>query len=282
MRNIILFIQRYYVFFSFLLLEIIAIGSYINFNYYQRVRYFSSANAVTGSFFSTVHDVKSYFGLKEVNQRLAEENALLRQQLAYSYYNDSLQSDTISSQIDSTKKQMFLYTVAEVINNSVNKKNNYITLDRGYKHGIITGMGVICDQGVVGVIVDVSENFSTVLSVLSIKTKITPKIEGNEYFGSFEWDGFTPDMAKLTQVNMHAPIKNGMKVVTSGFSPIYPENINIGTIEEFSREADDNFYDIKIKLSTNFSSLTKVYVVKNLYKEEIDSLERITSGTTDN
>lgn len=273
MRNLFLFIQRYYVFFVFLLLLVLSFFILISNNLYQRSAFINSSNAVTGELFSSVSDVRSYFQLKKENEALLEENARLKSLMRDAYYVDTVTAIQIN---DSIYKQRYAYIDAQVINNSVDKKYNYITLNRGAIHGVKKNQGVICKDGVVGVVVKVSDRFCTVMSVLNRKTSIPPKIDTLMYFGSVKWDGDAFDVAQLTDINQFAPIKEGQKVFTSGYSEHYPEGVLIGEIAEVSLKDANNFYDIQVKLSTNFTSLRSVYIIQNLFKEQILELEEET------
>lgn len=271
MRNLLLFFVRYHLLFLFLALQGISLYIYIQYNNYQRSVFYNSSNYVVGQFYQRVNNVKSYFNLRTVNNDLAEENARLRALLKESQYIDT---STFRLKEDTTLHQKYMYIDADVIRNTVNLKNNFITLNRGSVHGITEGMGVISSKGVVGKIHTVSANFCTVLSLLNPNTRIPPKIEGNDYFGTLTWDGDNPSFATLNEINMHAPVKEGQRVVTSGYSNIYPENIPIGTIEEKFVPPGENFYKIKVRLFTNFETLQKVYIIKNLLQAEQDTLEK--------
>lgn len=271
MRNLLLFIARYHLFFIFLLLQGISLFLIVQQNYYQRAVFVNTSNQVTGQFYQRVSDVKEYFSLRTVNDELAAENARLRAQLKESQYVDT---SKFGVKEDTTLHQKYTYIDADVIRNTVNFKNNYLTLNRGSKHGVIEGMGVISSEGVAGTVYKVSTNFCTVISLLNTNTRIPPKIEGNNYFGTLTWDGKDPRFASLTDISMHVPVKEGQRVVTSNYSKIYPENIPIGTIETKYVPPGENFYKIKVRLFTNFETLRKVYIVKNLLQAEQDTLER--------
>jgi len=279
MRNLFLFIQRFYVFFVFLLLLVLSFFILISNNLYQRAAFINSANSFAGELYTSVSDVRSYFQLKQENESLLAENAQLKSLMRDAYYVDTASAVVIN---DSVYKQRYSYIDAQVINNSVDKKYNYITLNRGAIHGVKKNQGVICNDGVVGVVVKVSDRFCTVMSVLNRKTSIPPKIDTLMYFGSVKWDGDAFAYAQLTDINRFAPIKAGQKVYTSGYSEHYPEGILIGDIDEVTLKEGSNFYDIQIKLSTNFTSLRSVYIVQNLFKEQILELEDETRMEDDN
>ncbi|HYG14319.1 MAG TPA: rod shape-determining protein MreC [Bacteroidia bacterium] len=270
MRNLLRFIARYHLFFTFLALEGIAFWIFMRHDHFQRSVFVNTSNQVTGQFYERVANVKEYFGLRQVNEELAKENARLLALLKESQYVDTSE---FTLKNDTALRQKYLYIDAEVIRNTVNLKNNYLTLNRGSNHGVMAGMGVISSNGVVGMVYMVSPNFCTVISLLNSNTRIPPKIEDNDYFGTLTWEGKDPRYATLNEINMHVPVKEGQRVVTSGYSKVYPENIPIGVIEEKYVPPGENFYKIKVKLFTNFEALRKVYIVNNLLQAEQDSLE---------
>lgn len=273
MRNLILFIWKYNFFFTFLLLEIVSFALVLNSNYYQRASFINSSNDVAANILKTSKNIKDYFTLREQNEILARENAILRTHSLVSF-SESI-SDTYVIN-DTTFKQKFTYTSCKVVNNSITRRNNYLTLNKGSKDGIKPDMAVITSIGVVGVVKDVSENFSTVMSVLHSKTVISCKIKKNSFFGPLNWHGGDYRYAYLNDIPTHASLKKGDTVTTSSYSLLFPENILVGTIESFERKSADFFYTVKIKLSTDFKKLSYVYVVNNLQKEEQEKLEEQT------
>lgn len=273
MRNLLLFLQRHYVFVSFLLLLSFSFFILINFNRYQRAAFIHSANLVTGNVYQVTSDISGYFNLKKENERLQQENSELKSIMRDMYYVDTISAIHVN---DSFYHQRYAYIPAKVINNSIDKKYNYLTLDKGSLHGVQRNQGVICSDGVVGVVVKVSERFSTVMSVLNRKTSIPPKVDSVVYYGSVKWDGGSYQTVQLTEINQFAPVQVGQKVFTSGYSGHYPENIPIGVIDRINLKEGSNFYDIDVKLSTDFSRLTSVYIVQNLFKEQILELEEET------
>jgi rod shape-determining protein MreC len=271
MRNLLLFLARFHLFFVFVALQIISFTLYIQHNHYQKAIFLSTSNEVTGNFFEGVSSVEEYFSLQSENQKLQQENAQLRALLQESQYIDTA---TFTLKTDTSLHQKYLYIPAEVVRNTTHLKNNYMTLNVGSRHGIKEDMGVISPQGVVGIVHKVSTNFCTVISLLNSYALIPPKIDSVLNNGSIKWDGKDARYAVLKDINMHVPLKEGMEIVTSNLSKVFPENIPIGTLEEAYVPQGENFYDTKVKLHTNFENLHKVYVVHNLYAAEQDTLER--------
>lgn len=269
MRNLWLFISKYNAFFLLIIFFIISLVLLIRNNDYQRASVWNSSNQIVGSAYKKVNEFSSYLILGKINDSLARENARLRNQLISSFRNDSLKQVTVR---DTNLIQQYTYTVAKVINNSVHQKNNYITINRGQKHGIKKGMGVISSTGVVGIILHVSENFATIRSLLHTETKISANVGGN--IGSLIWgeDNSDPRYAALKDIQSHLVIKKGARVSTSEFS-LFPENTNIGFVSRVGIPEGDNSLDIQVKLDTDFSRLQYVYVINNLLSREQLELE---------
>ncbi|HQS52576.1 MAG TPA: rod shape-determining protein MreC, partial [Daejeonella sp.] len=241
----------------------------INNNSYQRASVWNSSNQIVGTAYERVNEFSSYLVLGKTNDSLAAENARLRNLLKSSYYDDSVKQITVK---DSVLKQQYTYTVARVINNSVHQKNNYLTINRGSKHGIKKGMGVIASSGVVGIILNVSENFSTVRSLLHTETKISASVDGN--IGSLVWGegNYDSRFALLKDIQSHLTIKKGARVITSEFS-LFPPGTNIGSVSESDTRDGNSALNIKVKLDTDFAKLQYVYVIINLLSEEQLNLE---------
>lgn len=269
MRNLWLFISKYNAFFLLIIFFIISLILLIKNNNYQRASVWNSSNQIVGTAYEKVNEFSSYLILGKINDSLALENARLRNQLASSFRDDSLKQVVVR---DTNLIQQYTYTVAKVINNSVHQKNNYITINRGQKHGIKKGMGVISPTGVIGIIMNVSENFATIRSLLHTETKISANVSGN--IGSLVWgeDNFDPRYATLKDIQSHLVIKKGARVSTSEFS-LFPENTNIGVVSKIGTRNGDNSLEIQVKLDTDFSKLQYVYVINNLLSNEQLELE---------
>src|SRR5665648_18749 len=270
MRSLFRFLLRNYFLMMFLALEAISLVLIVSFNNYQRVTFFNSSNDLTGTVYEKFSTMEDYFSLGRTNARLAAENSSLRKQL---YMMKMNQENYPVNPADTIEAPAYFFTSARVISNSVNKPYNYISLNKGSRQGINPDMGIICAGGVVGVITNVSPNYSTGLSLLNKRLSIPAKINKNNYFGSLVWDGEHFNTADLKEIPFHIIVNVGDTVVTSGFSSVFPEGIMIGTIKNFDVESGTNFYNIKVELSTNFKTLKYVEVVQNTKQTELMKLE---------
>ena len=233
----------------------------------------NASNATVAGVQEGVNYVKEYMHLKVYNEQLAKENAMLQNKLIASKYQYITEQNRV---IDSALKQEYSYITAKVINNSINKRNNYLTLDKGSANGIKPVMGVIIANGVVGIVKQVSPRFCTVMSILHKDTRISAKIKKNEFFGSLVWNGEDPQSATLREIDKTVPVKKGDTIVTTSFSSIYPSGIFVGIVEESELESGSNFHNIKVRLSTNFNNLNYVYIIDHLFKNEQRELEAAT------
>ena len=239
---------------------------------FQSTRILNSSNALSAETFRAVANTKEYLSLKEENLKLAKQNAgLLNVIRSHSY--ELIQIASIIRN-DTLYKQKYIYTAAKVLNNSCNLRSNYITLNIGSEQGITHDMAIINSEGIVGVIKDVSKNFSSALSILHKDVKVNCMLKKDGSYGPLSWekdDDYTS--ATITDIPIHAKIKAGDTVVTSALSSIFPEGISVGIVKSFERKSGDAFYTVKVNLSTNFKKLNHVYVIKNVFKAEQDSLE---------
>lgn len=275
MRNLIIFLWKHLFFILFLLFEGLSVFLIFENSNFHRANMINSANSVSGSILQTVLGAREYIHLRETNDALAIENAELRSKLASSFYVDSAGKSTIN---DSLHIQKYIFIAAKVINNSTNKRNNYLTIDKGSLHGLAPEMGVVNSDGVVGIVKDVSDHYATVISLLHKDSKISVKLKKNDYFGSLVWDGGSPSEGSLQYIPKHVILSKGDSIVTSSFSRIFPEGILCGVVTEFELNPGDNFYTAKIKLSVDFSNLTQIYLVDNLMKKEQIKLEEATEN----
>lgn len=271
MRSLFRFLLRNYFLMMFLALEAISFVLIVSFNNYQRVAFFNSSNNFAGAVYEKFSSIDDYFSLSRTNARLAADNASLRKQLQWRMMQ---QEQYPVNRPDTVEAPAYIFTSAKVISNSVNKQLNYITLNKGSRHGIKPDMGIIDASGIVGVITDVSPNYSTGLSLLNRRLSVPAKITKNNYFGSLVWDGENYNTADLREIPFHIIVNIGDTVVSSGYSNVFPEGIMIGTIKKFDVESGTNFYNIKVELSTNFKTLKYVEVVQNTKRTELKNIEK--------
>nr|ABD75768.1 putative rod shape-determining protein [uncultured bacterium] len=268
MRTLLRFFQNYSNLMLFLLLEAIAITLMVRSSSFQRSRLVGLNRQVSGYLYSKVDGAREYFSLRQVNESLTSENMLLRNRI--DQLSSRLDSTTIVSRVEEPYR--YYYLTARVVHNSVYKQYNYLTLDKGKKDGVFRDMGVISDQGLVGIVYESSNNFATVIPIINLDFRLSVKIKSNDYAGILQWEGGSPLYAMLTEIPFHVDIQEGDTIITSGFSSIFPEGIRVGEIEEFSLE-EGNFYDIRIRLFNDFQRLYHVNIIRNYRQEEQLNLE---------
>ncbi len=275
MRNLFTFLWRHNFFLLFILLEAIAITLTIQNNYYQKTSFINSTNTFMANILNINRNIYEYFSLKKNNNTLSEENAKLHSKSIKNFIN---LNNKIFYITDTLYRQKYQYISAKIISNSVNKRNNYITLNKGRDNGIKNGMAVISPNGIAGIVKDVSKHFSSVISVLHKQAKISAKIKKNGYTGTILWNGINYKIGTLKDIPTHVKLSTGDTVITSGYSSIFPEGILIGTIIDYKKEQGSNFYTIYLKFSEDYNKISYVYVINNLLKEEQKKLETISQN----
>ncbi|MEO9482795.1 MAG: rod shape-determining protein MreC [Ekhidna sp.] len=247
----------------FIGLEILSAWLLINFNNRYNASFLNSSNEAAASLTQTSNNISNYFQLTETNEQLMKENAKLQQEL----------------RMFQTEKYSYLDTVdqyrvigATVINNTFDRSTNFVTISAGRKDSVEVGMGVISSFGVVGQVKSVTNGFATIYSLLHPKLLVSSKIKRTETKCTVQWDQEAYDIAGLKYIPRHINLQKGDSIVTSGFNSVFPENILIGIVEELSLEEHMTFYEAKVKLATDFTSLHQVFVIKDLFKPEKDSL----------
>ncbi|MDP2174357.1 MAG: rod shape-determining protein MreC [Bacteroidota bacterium] len=272
MNSILKYLQLKLHVLLFVFLEILSIIIIVRNNVYQSSYYFNNTRQISAHLHELNSRIFDYFSLYKKNEDLVSENLSLRKHLKSNYV---IESKTIFEINDTVYKQRYKYIPAQIITNSTNRNNNYITLNKGRASGIEPGLGVFCPEGVVGIVERVSENYSIVVSLLSTsKFKLVPKISELSYTkGSLEWNGKDPNYLDFKGINKYELIKEGHHIVTSPYTKIFPENIPIGVVSSLSKNDADPFYKIKVKSDVNFGEIQVVYVVFDLFKKEIEQLE---------
>jgi len=286
MRRLLAFLFKYRGFIVFVLLEGLCVAFIANNDSYQQAALLNSANTVVAGVMEASNDVSSYFGLREANESLVMENARLRQSLSNMRVSAMPEQVFLSSAeriiADSSKvmtdsaevEQKYEFLPAKVINNSVRRAKNSITIDKGSRDGVEPGMGVISPRGVVGRVKYASERYAVVTSLLHTEMYISSVLQRTNELSTTQWDGRDPRHAKLLYVPRHVNVTAGDTIITSGYSGIFPKDILVGTVGEVQIEESSTFYDITVNLSTDFTSLSYVYVVQNNFLAEQDSLEQ--------
>lgn len=262
MYNLLVLLKKYSTTILFVLLELLCFLLIVNSLPFQNRKMVSVSNRIAGRWYRIVSNCSDYLHLKTQNDMLAEHNAMLMNQL------ENLSATTDSLIIS----DMYTFVPAHVIKNTIYETNNYIVIDKGEIDGIEPDMGVICDNGVVGKVVNVSNHFASIMSLLNSYSIVSCRFIDNQYVANVVWDNMNYRYGKVKDIPSHLIINKGDTLVTSGYSSMFPPDIIMGTIEEYDYDENEMFSSAKMKFSTNFSTLRHVYVVKNNYKSEIDSL----------
>lgn len=280
MRNLIAFLIKNSSWFVLIFLEIICFYFVFQYNSYQRSVYLNSSNEIVGRVYGISGNIISYFGLRDANEDLLLKNAYLQEKVSdLENYIHKLETDTLTTRAfirDSTiaDTKQYEYIIARVINKSVSRAENYITINKGRNDGITKEMGVISQQGIIGIVRAVSANYSVVQPVINPKTILSCKVKGSNIPGSLVWGQDDYRYVNLQDFPRYEKFEIGDTVITSGYSGIFPEGIMIGVVEDSKGQSDDNFLILKVRLSTDFSTLKDVLVVKNHNREEITELEK--------
>lgn len=265
MKNLLDFLARYNHWLLFIILEVASFVLLFQFNNYQGSVWFTSANAVSGKVFEWSASVEQFFALTKVNEALTQRNLLLEQQVRL--LADSLQQrDGDATLLQKQQLQLladYRLIPAKVVSNTVNRRDNFITIDKGAKDGVKKDMGVVCGNGVVGIVYLVSDHYSILLPALNSQSNISCTIKGRGYFGYLHWTGGATNLAYVDDIPRHAHFKLYDLVVTSGYSSVFPPGILVGKILHVYNSSDGLSYRLNVKLSTDFANLRDVCVIDN-------------------
>lgn len=275
MKNIFLFIKRYFVLICFLILQVICIIMLSNSSKTHEAFFASTANELTGPINKKYYGIKEYFSLKKINKQLNDENAQLRNLLKTNFevpdssvitQKDTLLKDTLN------QYRKYTYMPARVVGNTISSNTNYLMLERGSKQGVEKNMSVVSPQGVVGIVVEVSENYCRVMSLLHKNTRISAMLKKNKSMGDVEWNGEDPHFVTMRKVSKSANVIVGDTVVTSTYSSNFPSNIMIGKVVQVKPDVSTSFNNVTVKTATDFFNIQYVYIIKNIYYHEQEKL----------
>ena len=264
MKNLLEFLQRHYHWLIFVVFEVVSLVLLFQYNNYQSSVWFSSANAVTGKVYEWSSSVESFFSLKKVNESLTLRNFYLERQVTQllRLYGEATDGADATEKQELVPLSQYKLVPAKVITNEVDKLNNLMTIDKGEKDGVQTGMGVVCGKGIVGVVFQTSAHYAIVIPVLNGKSsRISCAIRGRGYFGVLRWYGGDAGYAFVEGVPRHARFKRGEWVETNGYSSIFPAGVLVGQIDEVYNSRDGLSYKLKVRLSTDFGKLRDVVVI---------------------
>ena len=278
MRNIFLFIRRYFTFLTFLLLQAVAIWFLFNYNRFHRAKGLGVANEITGFFNSRYNTAEDFFKMKEENRRLHSTNDSLMNLLSINFVkidtsvlqvSDSIPFDTMGHY------RRYLWREAQVMYNTVNFEKNYIQINKGSNQGIKDDMGVLSSDGsLVGKVVNVSPNFSQVMSMLHVQNRVDVYLKKVGSSGTISWDAKDPRFLLLSRIPRHDSIQKGDTVLTGAYSVSIPPNKLVGFVQEIIRDKASNFLTIKVRMAADFQDLQQVFVVENLqYDEQMKLLD---------
>ena len=269
MNTLLKVIIRFHFLLLFIILETISLSLYVADDISKKKVVFSSANMVAGLFHNVFNNWQSYLKLDKENENLRNENIQLKNKNQLFRKN---KKQYIEIKVDSVK---YSYKIGRVINNTVYKNKNYLTINKGQTDGIKKNFGVVGKDGIIGIVATASDNYSLIVSLLNERLSLSAKIKKNNFFGTIKWNTKDYRYVNLTEIPNHIQIGIGDTVVSSGFSAIFPEGINIGVISDINNNESNNFYDLKIKLLTDFKNVKNVYFIKNNRKQEQLNLESI-------
>mgnify|MGYP000459926421 CR=1 FL=1 len=272
MRKLLAILYSGRIFLLFVVLELMAFVWISNSRSFQRSKVLNSSNQISGRILNQSNEIRSYLHLKEENLRLAKENARLLQ--LDTNFQLSLDSGTVA--VNDSQFEVRYHTLqGQVINSSYLKTRNFMTLNRGVQHGIEPGMGVIASQGVVGRVEHVSQHFCTVTPLINPSFSASGRLKGSRFFGPVKWQNADYRFAHLTDIPRYAQLQKGDTVVTDAGSLLFPPGIHIGYVESYELQEDQNFFEVKLRLATDFSSLGHVYLVSDKMKMELQLLDSL-------
>lgn len=276
MRNIFLFIRRYFNLLFFLMLQVFSVYLIVHYSRYHKAMFGNFMNEITGKVNEKYSKVENYFQLRKTNDSLMAANEALYNKLREDFDIPDSSSKTVidTLRVDSLiQYRKYEYLKAKVVSNSVVSQNNFIVLGRGSSGRLKEGMGVIDpNNGVVGIITDVSKNYAVVMSLLHTDSHISGKLLHGGETGTLSWDGKTPNILTLSGIPKSAKVAKGDTIISSGFSTSFPKGKMIGTVYDLVPDKSTNNFRIRIRSSADFYNLEFVFVIDNRQSEEICKL----------
>lgn len=272
MGNLLEFLVRYKYWLVFLMLEAVSLVVMFRFNSYQGSVFLTSANAVSGTYYSAVSGITSYLNLKSVNRQLSSDNVRLQQRINQleNELNVLIADSLPLAGLEASNNLID----AEVVNSTLHRNANLLTINRGTADGVHPEMGVVCSAGVVGIVALASDHYSIVMPLINVNSHISCRLKDSEYFGTMQWEHGDAMISYVTDIPRHANVECGETVETNGFSDIFPAGLPIGEVVDFTSSSDGLDYLLRVKLYVDFSTLRDVSVIADYVNEERKLLEK--------
>ena len=278
MRSLVLFLVQYGGVGLFFVLEAFCLYLVVNHNQQQKEIWLNSSNIISGSILNFRSDISQYYNLSDFADSLAADNARLKARHNNAQFVQTILMDSVK---EVEKQQQYTYIASRIVNSNIHLHNNTCTIDRGSNHGIQPHMGVIDSNpggGIVGIVTNVSKNYSVVMALLHQEIKIPAAIRRNQYHGFLSWQPSNPRVINLIDVPKHAGIRRRDTIETSTYSALFPAGIPVGIVDTFWQDPGSNFHTISANLINDLGNVQYVYVVNNLMKGEVEKLEEEAKG----
>ncbi|HBC29184.1 MAG TPA: rod shape-determining protein MreC [Prevotellaceae bacterium] len=258
----------------FLLLEVFSGWLLFRFNTYHGSVWFTQANSVAAMVMEQEEKLLSYMHLARQNEYLTRQNVVLQYNMSVMRAElDSLRHKPSFTEQEEAKVTSGMRLIpAKVVANSINRKDNYLTINAGRDKGVSPEMGVVSGTGVVGIVSRVTDHYALVMSVLNSQSNISCRLRGTGHFGYLKWNGGNPLHACMDDVPRHAQVRKGDIVETSGFSNVFPPGLFVGRVAQVNNSPDGMAYRLDVQMSTDLSCLRDVCVVDYQGRAEMDSL----------
>lgn len=279
MRNLIEFILKYSSIFIFTILFVMCLAMLFSNGRFHTSVWLTSANSVSNKIYGMKNGVSSYFNLRSINSSLQQSNAQLENEVLTLRAQLAEYQSLASDSTDNSDTRRFDYVLCTVLNNSTRHPRNYFTINKGQLDGVKSGMGVADQNGIVGIVNVAGNKTARVISLLNTTQHISVRIKNTNIVGSLTWKINDPKIAYMEEVPRHSKFAIGDTIVTSGYSTAFPANIPVGVVAGRVKAESDNFYVLKIRLASDFNTLSTVRVLKDSYKNELDSLTQYDIAT---
>ncbi|MDL1913750.1 MAG: rod shape-determining protein MreC [Bergeyella sp.] len=262
-------------FLFFVSLQIVSVFLIFSSNYLQKSFLVSQIRLFDFTVDKYISSWESYFRLEQTNESLVKQNIELMQSL----YKKDKNGDGVASQenkdsIDVFQTPYYTFIEGDIINNSINRNNNHIVINKGKKEGVISGMGVISPEGIAGIVINTTDHYSLAQSILSTKNiKINASLKKSGYFGTLVWNGQDTRIMNLSDIPKYVSVKIGDTVITGGKSDVFPKGTIIGTVAGYEVNDKTGFLDISVELKEKMGKLSKVYIVTRVNNEELERIQ---------
>jgi len=218
----------------------------------------SKANRFFTILYSPITWIRSLALIEEEAALLREKNLQLSFQIeSMSYLLED--NNRLEELLDFQQESKMTILPARVTNMSASPYVSSLSIDIGLESGVEENDPVITPKGIIGKTTIVGDNATIVQLINDVNFRLSVRIKPSGSTGILRWlDG---DLYLIKEVQKNANVNIGNKVITSGFSDIFPNDLPVGEVVNITDERGRFQKSVVVKINENIGSIINLFVI---------------------